>query len=924
MAKSPGQIAQASLGFPPGFRTYSPYPFAGMNVQASAIAIDDREFLYVENYLRLGDGRYRAAWDKGTALYNAPLNTQIVSFYPFTIGVDYYFAVFLSDGTGVQVAYPSGATLTMGTGFYESSGSLPACSQYGTLYLLIANRNTSDDYWAWDGSILYTAGTAAPRGAVLTATGQKYTSVPTATPFGGSGTGLVLTPVINAGGVVALNIVSPGSGYQVGDTVQVQFSGGGSDTGAILEAYLNAGSVAAVNVTAGGSGYTTATVAFSGGGGSGAAGTVIIGSGVTSIAVSNGGSGYTSVPNVTLSSGGGSGATATATVVGGIITAFVVTSPGSGYTSAPTVTVSGGGGSSGAGTASIQGGVITGVTVTSGGSGYTSAPSVAFSGDGSSATGVAVLNPASVGGVTVVNGGSNFLYAPNITFVGGGGSNATGTVVLSGTSIASVNVVSGGQNYQALPTVTAVGGGGGSGATFTPVLGGGEVIAINVTNGGSGYTTNVEIVIEPANFGKSTQDTGTGAGATAIFKPTSIASVQMGNYGLNYTSAPAVEINPGANAAAQAVVALMPYGVSGDSMETYQSRVWIANPAPSPYTTLPSGGDFQTSAPGSLIDFATSDGGVQFTNSDGFLQTQYTGIKQSNGYLYFFGDSSCSVVSNVQTSSSPATTLFQYQNVDPQTGLVWRDTMASFGRTIVFANQTGVFGLYGGGASKVSEKLDQFFDQMIFPPTSGAITPCAALATLFNIKHYLMLVTVKPDETGTTSNRMLTWNQREWTVTSQSVNLTYISTQQIGSAFTAWGTDGLSLFPLFAEPSDELVKIISTKHYGAPQSFMTKELLGTYVVAQDLSGSGISLTVEAVVDGQTQQNAFDPSVPNAIVSGPTVQSPTLYGNPPYWPVWGSGGNGVGFVSMGLRLTTTSPDFILGNLIISYRDVTGID
>lgn len=78
--------------------------------------------------------------------------------------------------------------------------------------------------------------------------------------------------------------------------------------------------VASVAVTAGGSGYTSApTVAFSGGGGSGAEGTAVLGSGadagkVVSVTITNPGSGYTSAPTVAFSGGAGTGATATATV----------------------------------------------------------------------------------------------------------------------------------------------------------------------------------------------------------------------------------------------------------------------------------------------------------------------------------------------------------------------------------------------------------------------------------------------------------------------------------------------------------------------------------------------------------------------------------------------------------------------------------
>ena len=66
------------------------------------------------------------------------------------------------------------------------------------------------------------------------------------------------------------------------------------------------------------------------------------------ITVTAGGSGYTSRPTVAFSGGGGTGATATAVIASGAVTGVTLTNPGSGYTSAPTIAFSGGGGGSGA------------------------------------------------------------------------------------------------------------------------------------------------------------------------------------------------------------------------------------------------------------------------------------------------------------------------------------------------------------------------------------------------------------------------------------------------------------------------------------------------------------------------------------------------------------------------------------------------
>ena len=114
------------------------------------------------------------------------------------------------------------------------------------------------------------------------------------------------------------------------------------------------------------------------------------------------------------------------------------------------------------------------------------------------------------------------------------------------------------------------------------------------------------------------------------------------------------------------------------------------------------------------------------------MQTRYTNVHQSSGYLYFFGDGSVSVVSNVSTSaasgSSVVSTVYNYQNVDPQSGAEWRDTIQDFGRSAILASTTGVYGLYGGTTSKISQKLDQLFTPataggLFVPPSAGGITP---------------------------------------------------------------------------------------------------------------------------------------------------------------------------------------------------------
>ncbi|MDE2096657.1 MAG: hypothetical protein KGL39_05365, partial [Patescibacteria group bacterium] len=807
-----------------------------------------------------------------------------------------------------------------------ASGYLPCVKQWGTQYLLISNRNTPNDYWAWDGSILYQAGTAAPNGVNIVSGGFGYSSNPTATAYGGFGSGMTLTPSVSGGKVVELQITNPGTGYEVGDVVQVQFSGGGANNSAVLQANLVSGVVSGATITAPGSGYTAATAAFSGGGGSGAAASVTIAGGqVTAITITNPGSGYTTAPGIVIS-GDGSGATAISVLGPGGVGSVTILNPGNGFTTVPLVSFVGGGGAGATGVVQLVATPISTVNITAGGSGYTSAPTVTFV-NGSTAplpfhnaTATATVVAGQITAFNMTYVGAGYISTPTVVITPtSGGSGGVGNANVVGGQVTSISIGNAGSGYATAPTITLTGGNPptSNAAAGIAVINGGVVTGVTITDAGL-YSSAVEIQFSGGG--------GTGAGGYALFAPTSIASVIVSSTGQFYTSAPAAVLSAGANGSAYANVTLMPFGVSGSAMETYLSRVWIVDPAPGQFSTTPSGGNWSVSAPGSFTDFATSDGGVAALNTDAFLQTQYTNIHQSSGYLYFFGDGSVSVLSNVSTSGGTGgfvTTTYNYQNVDPQAGAQWRDTLQDFGRSSIVANSTGVYGLYGGSTSKISQKLDQLFETAIFPPAANAITPTSAIATIYNVKHYLLLMTVQDPDTLAYRNVMVTWNEKDWVITSQSVSLTSISTQKVGSKYFAYGSDGAHLYPLFSTPSSSLTKRLDTKQYGTDRMFLIKTAMTVHVQAEDNSAglAGVSGTLSLVASGLALQNNFDPSVTGGVVNGTFRIQPSFQAPYPTWPLWGTSAGGIEFVTLSIRFSTTSPDFTLGNLVVGYRETT---
>lgn len=840
-----GQLSravQARYGLPETFKTVGPFPFAGMNTQASRLAIQDNEFFWQENYLKIGDGNLRTVPDLGPALFTAADGRTIVSFFWFNIGLDTLCAVFFDDGSAVQVDTLGAVTNIVARGtraFYAPGGSLPATVQWGSVYLLVANNNTPNDYWAWDGGVLYAAGGVGPQ-TVLTASGSNYIGPPSITPFGGHGSGIVLSADISNGSVTAINVLSPGTGYIVGDTVQAIFSGGGSDTAARLVAGL----------------------AFSP---------------LNEIILLDGGSGYPSAPTVHISGGGGAGAAAHAILTGGSVSSIVLDSPGSGYSFAPTITFSGG----------------------------VFHPAVA----------AATLVAGGIGGIVITDGGTNYFGIPTLTITGGGGSGATARAVLSGPGpIETITVDNGGTGYTTLPTITITDGGAGTGAAaIVTGVQNGVITQITVTHAGSGYTSPVIAFSSGA------------ASATANIGAGSIVAVLIDNIGGGYTDAPAVIVQPGLNGAASATLQLMPFGISGDSLETYQSQVWVQHPYQS--GLVPTGGVRQSSAPGSIADFATSSGGLSESNTDRFLRSRYTAIRQANGFLYPFGDSSVGVISNVQVQGNPPTKTLTSQNTDPQTGTSWRDTMQDFSRTIVFANPFGVFGLFGGAVTKISGPMDRIFQDAALPTSPDPlavgqpITPTAAVANLYNRKVYLLLMCISDPFTGGTRNAMVCWNEKDWSIVSQSATLIYIGTQEIASDLAAWGTDGRALYPLMAAPSGSLLKTLATKLYGAAQPYITKLGRVVYVQAENFAADTRAPLFDLTIDAEyasfptsPPQIAFPPNAPlPATALRPAVSCPLLMA--PTGDVYGQ--------QLGVTVRSLDADHSIYNLLVATEDESAI-
>jgi fibronectin-binding autotransporter adhesin len=253
------------------------------------------------------------------------------------------------------------------------------------------------------------------------------------------------------GGTLDLN------GLAVNETIRLSGTGDGGN-GALINtgaAVTIGGAVTGVTGTTGGLNGTA--ISITGGGGTGAAATPILGVTNTTFAFTPSTTTYSAAPAATISGGGGTGATAT-TLLGIAPTTFTIASGTTTYSVAPSVTIGGGGGTGATATAVLdENGLVTGITITNAGTGYTTAPTVTFAG-GTVAT--AGTNPTGTGAVIFVASGLNVTAA-------GTGFTSTPTVAFgAGTPVVTA----------AAPSAV------GNNTNFT-------LLGLNVTNAGTGYTS---------------------------------------------------------------------------------------------------------------------------------------------------------------------------------------------------------------------------------------------------------------------------------------------------------------------------------------------------------------------------------------------------------------------------------------------------
>ena len=347
----------------------------------------------------------------------------------------------------------------------------------------------------------------------------------------------------------------------------------------------------------------------------------------------------------------------------------------------------------------------------------------------------------------------------------------------------------------------------------------------------------------------------------------------------------------------------MPTGLPGIyAMEVYQARLWVA------------GKDvISFSAPSNGADFSTTNGGGSFGYFGDKLTFSYMDLAASAGYLFVFGDSSTDLISNIQltgggTTGQPFTTNFNYENIDPQVGQRFPRPVGRAGRYMTLFNGANISLMQGGDATPIGDKISgiwQTLDTSLYLPTF-------APANMFGFK--VMLLNGRfVDPFGVTRSLLLMWHPTRghefWSVASQGLELTNIGSYEQDSLIRAYGTDGTSLYQLFAQPDPTLRKYLATKQLRGTgiQQITVKNFKRAYLEVMDNDGRGVQITGQVTsagggVPGGTQAVDFQlaPGKPHDIIPAPLESA----------GIWAE-----------VDLVSESPDFTVQRLHLAAEEKT---
>lgn len=858
--------------------------FAGVNTATTRAGVPDEQAYWLDGFMPLSQRNLRTLWDAGAALYSRPTN-EIGSFGSITPGSG-------ASGSGPFLDY----TLLGGSGsgaagnIYVQSGTVSSVALVSGGSGYAVNNSLSV---AGIGGL---TGFAVSVGSVIS---------PTLVCFGFYNIGP--TPY-------AVVFLSDGSAIQIntstGVTAQILPFGtiqNPTITNIGLTQYGEQYLLVCANQT---NGYWVwdGSVLYS------------AGSLAPEPLITNAGSGYSSPPTISVTGGQGTGAVLQATIANGVVNGLTVINAGHGWlaTDSPVVTFSGGtSAGSGASLTAVMGHTtggtggnvtftwtytgtghyyaLTNININAGGSGYSPPPILTLS-FGSTPTGAGWLdNAAPTISIGEIAGGladpnispnpanpSNWFNAPSGAFV---------TAVISDSGyyfVNSVTINSGGAGY-GQPPLTSISVSGGSviqTVLLTPTVLAGAIVNVTINNPGvysaatqptltvNSSTSNATATVSLMPYGEQGTALQTYSGHVWLFNGSVFNFTAPGSVSNFATSA--------GGGSQKSNVSYLKVGYTnaistngflfliGDSSMDYVSGVQTTTPSGgSPTTTYTqNNSDPQQGTPypyvvtplGQNVVLANSTGmwvsaGGEFVKRSEALDGVWNSVPQFGGLQ---------LSAAIATIFAKEVWMALVPIIDPVLGTAIQTSasVASVGSVISIGS-----GLPQSVVGQLAYDITNPNSIVTGTTVSSVASVSSALSHVYLSASVASVVSVG-DQVAFFVQKLLMYRGNTWWASTQSVPLTFIGYQEINSVFTAWGTDGAKLYPLFQNPSMNFAKGWQTRYWD-PQGYEyndTTTRFWSLWQCFNAAGTNFTLNIDAVGIGTNGQ--YTNSQPYAI-TGPT-------------------------------------------------------
>lgn len=424
------------------------------------------------------------------------------------------------------------------------------------------------------------------------------------------------------------------------------------------------------------------------------------------------------------------------------------------------------------------------------GSGYTDPPSVVVSAPdqpgGQQATAEAVLVSGVVSEVLWTRPGTGYTKPPTITISGGGGSDAQAVASLISFQTGQVyyEVLNGGDSFTHA-TIHVAGGGGDNTANATAIISNGQIINIVPTSLGNNYSNASTLVV-----------TITGDGANAC------------------------------------VAAFVESNVVTD-VATYAGRLWVAQ-----------GRELIYSGSTNFNDFVGISAGNLYV-TDATLHGNILGLLVANNFLYFNGDDSFNVISDVLVNSNGNTNLTN-TNIGASIGTSRTGSLFPYYRYVMFQNDYGIYGIIGSTTVKLSDALDGLYQYIDFtkPVTGGQVIINNILCACFNFYCNNLPI-------GGSRYVQAVFFDKRWFLTSEG-QFSYVTGCPVGGQLAMFGATGNQLYRMYVDNANAVMSTVQTALWDLTDPIRDKQTTKFAVEATFPVGAG---TINVTIDNPQSSTA---------------------------------------------------------------------